>query len=794
MSLVPRKPSTARVGKVSESNRRDSSNSPAPVSSELKHAKVQGLLSTRNSVIFDNQALSQTLNSVGVFAESLNASPTNQKLGGISLPAILPTTEKVVQRSGSMRQDSHRKSTGSLPTIRSNSMNRRVSVASLSNSTTSAEGSPSPAAGEPMSSSGGGAAFPPTKSENSAKSTLPPVSKFSPSHRRGSKKPARVPKTNQVARQPTEHEVNKIGQWWKITQMRRRLAQGRVAEAAREHAAERYCNLVELRQKSKQVVERFVLHFASKLRAYVDHKKLFMFMRISTVINSFVRSFQSHLLVREMSFAKQKGSAHVMLKYWRQSGTYRRHERRRLDIADCSVLCVEETVERRDLLRREKLAWQLLTRQFTSNPGYQSNKQALLQLRLELCAAAVKLGKYEEGADFFQFGTKQLPPQDPFAGNYKHIGFRAVGKRYVFGGDESPPPNQNLSRRRSSVVENNRSFRRRSSQAIHQLSQNGGVNLAGLLGASAISKKDKGGRGAPASGAAFTDGEGDSAKRDASTAAGISFFGDDAKKMESAALSPLLIEYSNRAGAAQGDRSLVDARLQLLNQQFLYPSRQNTSVIPTVPPKQGISETFLGEQWSSWYNTNDFVKVNNHFRRPGGPMERKRSVVTRKKIGGELFDAQQKLTAAAHAHRRSINSSFADDDSANLSPLSRYSSRRSSELNIRRQSQSGGKLDDGSADGKPTAMNLAMPQEKGLALPPGSPLFSIDFEIERLLIQEYSRRMRLASQSTRFLTNLLEEMESERARDLSDLVPLSAEKEATLRDAEGAPMFRFGIM
>lgn len=601
--------------------------------------------------------------------------------------------------------------------------------------------------------------------------------------------------------QPTERDVARISKWWICMRMRLLIRTGAPTRSAMAFMRQQELDKASRITNARLVLETFLLRCASKLRQYVDQKRLLVLCKVSSVIASFVRAKISELKAHRIRAARVQRVSERLLKLWKRSEQYKKREHVTGDRMILDQCCSEEALERREVVRRECIEHLNIRRQHENciTGKWLAQRRAMKELSddAELEAAAA----YDGGSP----SSPMSPPATKateWSSNRRgrRASVRDAGPIMLPLSRAASPMAESSSRRRQSL--------RKNSLVLQRLSRAGSINLDGLMGGS----KSTGG---PVSGAAlrvrpaFDNTSSPTAGQQANTA-GLAFFGNNVDHLESVTASPLLVEFSKRESTSTTrDRALADARLQLLNQQFLYPLRVTGVVSFTsgtsaaVKLKICVSEMFLGDGWGTWFVATSFV--DHAAPKKQGSTVHRRSVVVRKRCGGDLLDAQRRLSTAninfGGTRTRSIvglSSSFVST-SVSESSFARFAARRSS-LAQSRHSGGAGITSSMTAlapslpsEQTPAAVEGAVQTSRGLALRKDSNLFSMDREIERLLIQEHSQRMRVLAQSQRIFEDIAQRIEEERQGDLADLVGPSMERVHD-RSVPQKEVFLFGVM
>lgn len=615
---------------------------------------------------------------------------------------------------------------------------------------------------------------------------------------------------------PTEVDAVKILQWWRRLQFYSCLRQRKPSAFAAEFVALRDAERKARIEKAKQVLLRFLLHCASRRHEFADSKRFTMLAEVSTRITTMLRALLSSRQVARLREAKQMRVCEVIVKFWKSSRVYQQRQDNQITLDTRQLVEREEMLERRETLRRRALFINEVTDKWFAEPLTRLVLEQRRAEKLRMSRHLALMKRPEDVLSILPSGRKKdssdvsVGPLTPASASN---GCGSVMRLAVKKINQLTSPFDIVSRASSGDTrsKNDSSYAahgvkrspRRASLMANEMNAGNGINLNRLLGASP-SHRAANMKGGSALAVARGGVERESSMPQGSThgvsvapandsgggaaVAGLSLFGNDVTNLQNFSQSPLLLEYSRRAGAAVGDRSLADARLQLLNQQLLYPSK--TISQPAVhAPKLGVSESFLGEAVSTWFVGADFSKGSFVGRQKvSGALDTRKSVVARKRIGGELLDAQRKLSLPRTRSNRSLSSD--DEDNRSVPGLARFSSKRQSFLLTRQSSDYAGVSMEFSSP-----MSSRHPQGSGgLTLPAGSSLFSIDFEIERLLLQEHSQRTRTVLQSQRIVDDICQQMETERLKDLGDLLPVFADKVVERGGHQEETLFLYGAL
>ncbi|CUG06196.1 peptidase, putative, partial [Bodo saltans] len=326
-------------------------------------------------------------------------------------------------------------------------------------------------------------------SQAANRSSFSPAAPNGAARRVSTKKGGRGPK-NIVAPpppQPTERDVARISRWWICIRIRHLVKIGAPSRCVAEHMEREALARAERIAKARVVLDKFLLRCASKLRQYVDQKRLIMLCKVATVISTFVRSKLSEVKADSIRRLRVQRVCERLLKYWRRSEQYKKREYVSGNHMILSQCCAEEALERREVERREKLELLDLRRLQANCPAgkwhlkWRASKELVDAARMDT-------------DDVYITSSPMSPPMSKVA----EWSTNRRGRRQSLRGDaglivipRTPSPTADSSiKRRQSL--------RKNSLMLQRLSRTGSINLDGLMGGS-----KSGGLGAPVSGAAL---------------------------------------------------------------------------------------------------------------------------------------------------------------------------------------------------------------------------------------------------------------------------------------------------
>lgn len=554
---------------------------------------------------------------------------------------------------------------------------------------------------------------------------------------------ASAQKTEETRR--AEERWAKVRRWAKVC---------RVKKFAQEHMDRVAAKEQEQLQRARNVLVRFLRRYARKLRFIVLEKQIRLRTALSTLVNAHLRQKQSQEIVQSKIAANFHKSMEKVRQLWRSSKTFRSFDNRRTDVDDRLLMKQEEDMDRRDVMRRERNLFLELSMLFDRHPLTKAIREVRKheQLRTLRVAAVMKRGGIDLNKLFSFVGLEKLE-EDPTPRS-KRIDLVSRGKMLQAGGDGAGSA---LQRVRSVAMMIPRRFLRRNSAILLQMTGNGNnVRLADLLGASSnVASLEQQGT---SSSEVLAMLEVSNRERDHQ----LNEDGSNVEMLQQT-ISPLLLHLAMRASGTFSNQNSkqTQQRLHALNDNFLHPTRTTHQDQSIVRPKHGVSDIFLGENWAVWYATNDFTKQTAAWKsrqNPHGGESRRKTAVSRRTIGGELHQARQRLSEASNGGSFSLQQDM-------LTSPRRGSRRRSSVF---------GGISDAVLERNKALMATPAPVPRRLTIPSDSaanaPL-QIEYEVERLLLQEHCRRMRVVSLAERYMQSVLTTMIEERDRELSDLMP-----------------------
>ena len=211
---------------------------------------------------------------------------------------------------------------------------------------------------------------------------------------------------------------------------------------------------------------------------------------------------------------------------------------------------------------------------------------------------------------------------------------------------------------------------------------------------------------------------------------------------ESVALTPLWIEHLQQVNP-------VDAHLDKVDDEFFHPDRAQLIPCPGLKRKVCVSGSIIGSFWESWFVPLDGANVFHH------QITGRSSSANARRSGYAQQGRKRTRFASTCESVRFIGAMAFEEDKRGTSPTT---TRRgcSSPLpaSMRPPSSSSAR--------KPFSTDFTLSHADTMIL---------ELDVERLLIQERTTRLRMEGNSFRQVKDILEKMLTERQQELQDLLP-----------------------